>query len=128
MAASGQVTIECKVMDLGSEAIARKRWTHGTTLTDYNKGYGVIGSTAIALSVVMGQTVANTEILGVMITCEAGNVNVQLNSSTTMSVGAYVQAGQSNFYGFQTAVDVPVYLQGDAATAAISYLAFGAST
>lgn len=134
MAAEVECVVQARVTDLGNEVLVAERFTDSRTPTDKFQGYAVVGSTDWSMDL---GAIEDSEVLGIWVKAESGNIYIVPNCSIAapaVSVaGNYIPEGQAAFFSYASTIGVySVYgapiVQGNASTAAISYLVYGATT
>lgn len=126
MSAEASVAITAKVTELGPETIMSHRFADGTTPEIFHKGYSTVGTTALLISALTN--IESSEVLGMMIKAETDNIYVNTVSADVSLAGMYIPEGQALFASFEPGNTTKLTVIGDAATAAMSWLIYGATT
>lgn len=126
MSAEANVMIQATVTGLGPQAEIAHRFTDENTPEKVYKGYNVVATTATLISALTN--IQSSEVLGMMIKAEADDIYVNTVSANVSLAGMFVPEGQAMFASFEPGNTGVLTVLGNAATAAMSWIIYGAAT
>ena len=133
MAAEAKITLRADLSGLGIDSNLFIKFTHSGTPTDtVGPIYTVVGNSAMNLDL---GGIGDTELLGVLIIARSDTIGILINDDGTgspnTSTGNIVINGDNNEAVYLNLAGLTssqyIRLLGDAATAAIEYIAWGSS-